>query len=363
VSGAPLSARPPVAMVAIRVVVGWMFFSAFHRRVILEPDKLVPEAAGYVGEKFNQFMPGAILGVGDLIAFLLDRPDFLHVFLWSFTVIEALVGLALIVGAATRLAALGTLLLSAGILFGAGWLGPTCLDEWQIGALGIAGGAALMLGGAGPFSIDAWLARTRPALADARWFRLAADPAPSPPTALGVALAAAAFLVTIGTNQIFHGGVFGTLHNDSVKPRVDVVSVERTDEALLMTLERPVGPETYGAFIVAIRVIDGEGALVRHLDAGSLAALPEGAIENRWLVKVRAGPHGLVVPLGARARVRLTGTERLPAGRYRFELEDVSGAIFTNELELAPPIARFASAQPGVRWRDVDRDANLPFLP
>ena len=155
------------ALLPIRLVSGWMFFSAFHRRVVLDPVKLMPDAPGYVGVKFNQFMPGAILGVGDLIGALLDRPGALFVFLWSFTIIEALVGLALLLGLGTRLASLGMLLLSAGILAGAGWLGPTCLDEWQIGALGIAGGATVMLGGAGPLSLDAWLVRRWPQLARA----------------------------------------------------------------------------------------------------------------------------------------------------------------------------------------------------
>lgn len=62
-------------------------------------------------------------------------------------------GLALIFGLLTRLAALGVLLLSGGILMGSGWLGPTCLDEWQIGAMGIAVGATLMLTGAGRASL------------------------------------------------------------------------------------------------------------------------------------------------------------------------------------------------------------------
>lgn len=330
-SGAQMM-RPSVAMVAIRVVVGWMFFSAFHRRVVLAPQKLDPDVAGYVGEKFNTFMPGAILGVGDMIAFLLDHPSLLLGFLWVFTIIEALVGLALIFGVATRLAAFGTLALSAGILFGAGWLGPTCLDEWQIGAMGIAGGATLMLGGAGPFSVDAWLARTRPALFERRAIALAADPAPAPPRALGAAFAIGAFLVTLATNQIFHGGVFGTLHNDSVTPRVDVIAVESGEaDELVITLERPVGPETYGAFIVAARVFDSEGTLVHEIDGKALSELPVEAISNRWLVEVKPGAHGLVVPLGARATVRLDVAGELPEGPYRVELEDVSGLVFSSE--------------------------------
>ena len=126
---------PGTLLTPLRWVSGWMFLSAFHRRVLLDGGKLVMDAPGYVGLKFNQFMPGAILGVDDLIAYLLDRPDALHVFMWVFTVAEGLVGLALLLGIGTPVAAFGSLALSAGILLGAGWLGPTCLDEWQIGSL------------------------------------------------------------------------------------------------------------------------------------------------------------------------------------------------------------------------------------
>lgn len=37
---------------ALRLVVGWTYFSAFWRRLILE-NKLIPDTAGYIGEKFN----------------------------------------------------------------------------------------------------------------------------------------------------------------------------------------------------------------------------------------------------------------------------------------------------------------------
>ncbi|MGL5235971.1 MAG: TQO small subunit DoxD, partial [Empedobacter falsenii] len=47
------------AVLALRLVIGWTYFSAFWRRLILE-NKLDPEAAGYIGEKFNHFLPNAL---------------------------------------------------------------------------------------------------------------------------------------------------------------------------------------------------------------------------------------------------------------------------------------------------------------
>jgi thiosulfate dehydrogenase [quinone] large subunit len=45
-----------------------------------------------------------------------------------------------LLGLFTRPASLGVSSLALGILLGAGWLGTTCLDEWQIGVLGVAAG-------------------------------------------------------------------------------------------------------------------------------------------------------------------------------------------------------------------------------
>lgn len=347
--------KPHFALLPLRLVAAWMFLSAFHRRVILDPQKLVADAPGYVGVKFNQFMPGAIFGVGDMIAALLDNRAALHGFLWSFTIIEGLVGLALLVGLATRLAGVGVLLLSAGILFGAGWLGPTCLDEWQIGSLGIAGGAAVFLGGPGGFSVDEWLARRHaPWLArtwlSRSWVRWAMDPAPRPSTRFTAALALGAFGLTLATNQIFHGGLWGTLHNDSVRPRVDVIEGRVDDGDLLLTLERNVGPETYGAFVIDLTLRDGDGRSVLHYDAAALSSLPPSHIDNRWLVRVRPGAHGLVVPLGARATLRFpAGSTAVAPGRYRVELKDVSGAEWSYDVDVqgsAPPSEARAGAEP-----------------
>src|SRR5690606_19266230 len=107
----------------MRWVVGWLYFSAFWRRVILE-NKLDPDAAGYVGEKFNAFLPNALL-IGPAIEFFVSHPKLLLLKLIGFTAVEAVVGLCLLLGLMTRLAGLGVAMLAGGILLGAGWLGTT----------------------------------------------------------------------------------------------------------------------------------------------------------------------------------------------------------------------------------------------
>lgn len=130
---------------SMRWVIGWTYFSAFWRRVVLE-NKLDPNISGYVGEKFNHFLPNA-LGIKPFIEYLVMHPHDLQLAMIMFTMVEAIVGLFMILGLFTRLMSVGVFGLAFGILLGSGWLGTTCLDEWQIGILGLAGGFTLFLTG------------------------------------------------------------------------------------------------------------------------------------------------------------------------------------------------------------------------
>ena len=154
---------------SMRLVIGWTYFSAFWRRVILE-NKLIPEEAGYIGEKFKHFLPNA-LGIKPVIEYLVTHPAQLQMGMVVFTIIEAIVGLFMIMGLFTRLMSIGVFGLAMGILLGSGWLGTTCLDEWQIGVLGIAGGFTLFLTGGGNCSVDYYLLQNRSRITKAKWFQ------------------------------------------------------------------------------------------------------------------------------------------------------------------------------------------------
>jgi len=136
---------------AVRLVIGWTYFSAFWRRSILE-NKLDPEAAGYIGEKFNHFLPNA-LGIKPIIQYLVENPDMLWLNMVIFTIIEGIVGLFIMLGLFTRIMSIAVFGLAMGILLGSGWIGTTCLDEWQIGSLGIATSFVLFLTGSGQYSL------------------------------------------------------------------------------------------------------------------------------------------------------------------------------------------------------------------
>lgn len=309
----------------IRLVIGWTYFSAFWRRVALE-DKLNPDLPGYVGEKFNNFLPHA-LGIGPIIEHLLTHPGLLLAAMTVFTIVEGIIGACIILGLFTRVMSLGVLGLAFGILLSAGWLGTTCLDEWQIGILGVAGGFTLFLSGGGRYSLDHVLAGRYPKLAENRWFvRLASGPlTPAAPAVL--AGAAAILALTLFTNQYFHGGVYGPLHNKSVAPQIEISHAQLADHTLRFELFRTEGADVYGSFLIGITVVDdATGATLLDLDGDQLSRLPDTAIANRYIAHVAPGAHSLIVPLGARAELTLDTAPATAGHDYTLTLTDISGA-------------------------------------
>ena len=141
----------------LRFILGFQFFTAWVRRYFNAPQKLDYYAQSNIGHKFQSFLPHALGPVKTIVGYLVLRPhlawDFLIVFSW----IECLVGLCLMTGTLTRLAALGGMLLSFGMLFGNGWQGTTCIDEFQIGTVEGIACMVFLFTGAGSGSFDHWI--------------------------------------------------------------------------------------------------------------------------------------------------------------------------------------------------------------
>ena len=116
-----------VIALPLRLVVGWTYFSAFWRRLVLE-NKLIPDDPGYIGVKFNHFLPNA-LGIKPVIEYLVTHPSELWWFIAAFTIIECLVGLMLMLGLLTRLAAVGVFSLALGFCWvPGGWEPPAWMN-------------------------------------------------------------------------------------------------------------------------------------------------------------------------------------------------------------------------------------------
>ncbi|MDK7375354.1 TQO small subunit DoxD [Weeksella virosa] len=316
----------------LRWVIGWTYFSAFWRRLILD-NKLIPEEAGYIGEKFNHFLPNALF-IKPLIEYLVSNPDALQISMITFTIVEAIVGLFIILGLFTRLMSIGIFFLAMGILLGSGWIGTTCLDEWQIGVLGVASGFVLFLTGSSTYSLDNYLKNKSYPFTEKKWFAfLGSGELPIKNLAPKVLVMSLIILgLTLFTNQYFHGGVLGTLHNKSVKPKVEISNIQHNGSQLTFQLFRVEGADVYGSFLIGIQVLDENNQVVKSIGQEELASFPKEKINNHYVAKIKSGKHSLIIPLGAKADITIDLEEITPQNNYTLKLIDISGIEWIAEI-------------------------------
>lgn len=322
---------------ALRWVAGWTYFSAFWRRLILE-NKLNPDEAGYIGEKFNHFLPHA-LGIKPIIEHLVSNPESLWWAMVSFTVIEGIVGFLFLLGFFTRLMSIGVFGLAFGILLGSGWLGTTCLDEWQIGILGVAAGFTIFMSGGGKYSLDEYFIRKNKPFTSKKGFNfLGSGPLPLKDHAISkIVLSGSVFIMalTLFTNQYFHGGVYGKLHNLSVKPHVTISNSFIENNTLSFTVFRDEGADVYGSFLIGIKVKDEEGNVIFDQNQTQLSNLAKEQIKNDYVAKVKSGKYSLILPLGAKATLSFRiAPIKNKTEKYMLELIDISGEKWTQKVTL-----------------------------
>ena len=320
---------------ALRWVAGWTYFSAFWRRLILE-NKLNPDEAGYIGEKFNHFLPNA-LGIKPVIEHLVSNPDQLWWAMAIFTIVEGIVGLLFMLGLFTRLMSIGVFFLAFGILLGSGWLGTTCLDEWQIGVLGVASGFTIFLSGGGKYSLDEYFTSKNNSFTRKKWFGfLGSGLLPVKETILNKTVLIGSVCIiglTLFTNQYFHGGVYGKLHNLSVRPHVTISNAIIHNETLSFTVFRDEGADVYGSFLIGIKLIDEKGNIAFEQTQTQLSQLSSEQIKNDYVAKVKPGKHSLILPLGARATLIFQNDAfGQLKGNYTLELLDISGAKWETDV-------------------------------
>lgn len=319
---------------SLRMVIGWTYFSAFWRRLILE-NKLIPDEKGYIGEKFNHFLPNA-LGIKPIIEYLVTHPDALQRSMMAFTIIEAIVGLFIILGLFTRLMSIGIFSLALGILLGSGWLGTTCLDEWQIGILGVAGGFVLFLTGSGSYSLDDYFIKKNKNFTQKRWFQwLGSGILPiDKPKVFVLTGSLLIFGLTLYTNQYFHGGVWGTLHNKSVKPKLEISNISHNSSGLKFEVYRTEGADVYGSFLIGIHILDKNGNILKEIDHKELARFSKENIKNHYIAKVKPGKYSLIIPLGAKADLNIGTNDILrKEAVHTLKLIDISGIEWTETIK------------------------------
>ena len=318
---------------SLRLIVGWTYFSAFWRRLVLE-NKLIPDATGYIGEKFNHFLPNSI-GIKPIIEYLVSTPDLLWWAMVIFTLVEGIVGLLYMLGFFTRLMSIGVFSLAFGILLGSGWLGTTCLDEWQIGILGVSAGFTIFLSGGGKYSLDYLLL---PKLSKNKWLVwLTSGELPlsiKQFSKVAISGAVLLFILTLYTNQVFHNGIWGPLHNKSVKPELKISNAKIQEDILTFKVYRIEGADVYGSFLIGITLKDENGKTILQKNGEELARFPLTRIKNDYVAKVAPGKHSLIIPLGSKATLTIRSDVfmDLPTSDYELILTDISGITWKEKI-------------------------------
>lgn len=336
-----------IALVAVRFVQGWIYWGGGSRRFFYAPSKLNPDAPHWMAYKFQTAMPGALFGMDHVVSWLLQHFVWLYAGVIVFSAVELIVGLMLITGTLTRLAAACSIGLAFTLMLLFGWQGATCIDEWTMAACNFAMGVTLLLAGGGAWSVDSWWAQKRPQVAEARWFQWLGGTAPLPISerafgkVSGIALALCVIFV-VGTYSYYRGSVVTPFHGGPVSPTAHHWTLS---EGQLT----PQGSVTFKAYVdagtpeapsnvVRATLLNSDGVVERTWTAEQLSKLPKQAFRNDYdYQKIHAGSYGLVGPIGSMATVTLpgdaAGTE-LPVGSHVLKLTSVNGRSWTLALTL-----------------------------
>src|SRR5690606_619661 len=79
--------------------------------------------------------------------------------------------------------------------------------------------------------------------------------------------------MTLMTNQVFHGGVWGTLHNKSVKPKLEITNGKIDNNILSFDVFRTEGVDVYGSWVIGITLVDEQNNTVLDYAQEDLASL------------------------------------------------------------------------------------------
>ncbi|HTI01704.1 MAG TPA: TQO small subunit DoxD [Acidisoma sp.] len=335
-----------MAMLATRLIQGFIYWGGGSRRFIYAPSKL--DAWGghnWMANKFQTAMPGALFGTEHVISYLLQHFDLLYAGVILFSAAELIAGVMLMSGLLTRLAALLSMGFSVLLMAMFGWQGATCIDEWTMAACNLAMGTTLLLGGASAYSLDNVLLGRHPSLADRAWFRWMGGSLPLPigNAAFGklcLALVACVLVYNVGTYSYYRGSVLTPFHGGPVSPTVHHVTL--TDGLILPDRRIRVHayldagtPEAPLHIVQAAAIGPDKKTILAIWDDKALSHLSKADFANDYAYnKFGPGPFGIRAPMGAKATIILPlppGTGPLPDGAL-LKLTDVDGHSFTAPL-------------------------------
>lgn len=318
-------------LLPFRLVTSWLFLSAVLRRLVLAPAKHDMESAKWIGHKINTFFPQANGVFHTILEYLSRNPVEMNWFSYLFTYSELLVGVLLLLGIASRITGVLLISLGVGLMHTAGWLGPTCLDEWQIASLLTTVGVVISIFGSGDYSMDSFLNKRKYHFTTNKFWNIITSPTIivelNNYSKIITLMSVSILLYVIGTNQLLHGGVWGSLHNDSVKPNIIISEVENTNGYLSFFAFRDKGLETYGAFIVEIEVLDKNNTVLKKLNANDFQNV---TLENVYINKASKTERSLVFPLGSKAGIKIKNVD-FSAKEISIKMLDISGRTFLSK--------------------------------
>jgi thiosulfate dehydrogenase [quinone] large subunit len=334
-------------LLGTRFVQGFIFWAGASRRLIYDfhdvagvdhAVKLDFDLPGFVAAKLTHALPGALWVQGP-IEWTLRHPDLIVASVWIWTFAELAVGLGLMLGLATRLAAFASILLNVTLMLIFGWMGSTCLDEWTMAVSGVAMSSAVFLAGGGAWSLDQrYVTATSLAKSNAWTSWIFSGPLPAETVRkLALWLGIACALFTVGTYQILFGAVVSELHSRTNFHHHHIaISAPgiATDGSVTLDAYVDAGPDTGAAYVIAAKLLDGSGQTLAQWDGAALAVLSRDAIRNAypyaWASQFKTERIGFSGQTGARATIILPPTTVQPAeGKTRIlVLESIDGSLW-----------------------------------
>lgn len=332
-----------LGLLAVRVIQGFIYWGGGSRRFIYAPDKLNPEAPHWMAYKFQTAMPGALLGLEDVISFMLQHFWLLYAGVIVFSAAELLAGLFLMAGLFTRISALLSMVFSILLMLMFGWQGATCIDEWTMAACNLAMGTTIFLCGSHLYALDNVILKKKPHLTDSRMFRWCCGSLPMPISAgsykkLALWLLAFVVIFDVGTYSYYRGSVMTPYHSGPVSPTTHHIALMdgrlysdgQVSVHAYLNAGTPEAPE----HIMDAWLEDANGKKLVHWNTAMLSSLPADSFKNDYAYnKFSSGHYGIQAIVGSAATIILPVGDALPDESLNLVLMDVEGHTFITPLE------------------------------
>ena len=239
-------------------------------------------------ENFYPQQPGAAFGIGNIIDWLSFHPTLTHVLILLFTFWELFVALGLFFGAMTRGFALGACSINIVLMVVFGWMGTTCIDEWNLSAYGFAMSLTLFLLGSGSLSVDHFLIQKFPFLEKQFFFKwlFSGRLHPELYKKLTLLLAGLTLVFTVGFYHYYRGAVVSKLYSrTALKTHSIAISNIKVASQLDFDAYIDGGPDTQGLYIMKVSLQNMNGKTLLTLSNKDFGKT---AIKNRYIyLKIR----------------------------------------------------------------------------